>query len=108
MRDYHSSGSRLRAFPPENLSDIFVRQTMESVTANAAVKQEPGQCKTCHHLALAAMKGGIEACDLRDTGPTLTKHTHGCQVVMLMQRRQRLQCFKPRQDVIVDQDTFCK
>ncbi len=54
--------------------------------------------------AMSPVKGRIETCDLWERRTTRKKCANGCEIVRLMQRRQRNQCFESRQYCLVDQN----
>jgi hypothetical protein len=57
------------------------------------------QSEALHNSRLAMVERGIKAGDLRQVRPGRGDHLDGCQIVRLMQRRQRLQTLEPRENV---------
>ena len=53
---------------------------------------------------MRAVEGGIEACDLQEGGRAGFDRMDWCEVVVLMQRRQRCVLFEMGKDLVVDHD----
>src|SRR5690242_17900179 len=95
MREDHPSSRKRRRELAQAGYQVFVRQTVEAVAPHAFVAQAPWQCEGLRQMALATMKGGIEAGNLRHARCGGEDRANGGEVVRLMQRRQwaqRLQC----------------
>ena len=68
---------------------ILVRQAMKSVAPNARIGKPARQGESLGEMRLAAMKGGIEARDLRNLRRDAHDRADRGEVVRLMERGQR-------------------
>ena len=62
---------------------------MEAVAADAVVIEPAGQGEPVGELGMAAVEGGVEAGDLRQVGVERGDRTDPCEIVRLMQGRER-------------------
>ena len=62
---------------------------MKPVAPNARVGKPARQCERLGEMRLAAMEGGVEACDLRNLRRDLHDGANRGEVVRLMKPRQR-------------------
>src|SRR4029077_9166173 len=71
--------------------DVFVGKTMKAVTPDTFLIERIGQSEGLLDLRRSAVKGGIEACHLRQFGIEAHRHLDGGEVVRLVQWCQRHQ-----------------
>src|SRR5882762_5566386 len=87
----------------QGFRDVFVRQTVKSVTAYAFVVKLMLDCIVVCDRVMRTVKRGVEAGHLRKGWKIGQKRTDRCQVMRLMKRGQRNEQLKPRYDAGVDQ-----
>ena len=75
---------------------------MKSVAPDAFVGQAPRQRKVGGDFRLRAVKGGVEAGDLRQRRMKFRKRRDGGEVMRLMQRRQRNEAGQLRDHLGID------
>ena len=75
---------------------------METVAANAFVIEPAGQSKPVGELGVTAVKGGIEAGDLRQVGLHGGDRADAGEIVRLMQRRERTERLQPGEHSRID------
>ena len=90
VRPAAARGSVLR----EQRGDVLVGQSVKAVAADALLGVAAGQSERLRHGRLRAVKGGIEARDLRQRGRAFRDGPDRRQVVGLVQRRQRNERFE--------------
>ena len=95
MRDHDSAVGNFRRDLAEPPSDVFVRQAVKSVAANALRIERVGNGEAVRHFRMAAMEGGVEARDLQHLWLPLQDRFDWRQVVWLMQRGERYETREP-------------
>ena len=90
-----TSGKRLR--------DVFIGKTVKSVAPDPLLVQPAGYGVVVRDLVVVAMKGGVEAGDLRQRGKIGEQRADRRQIVGLMQRRKRREPLQTRDHAMVDQ-----
>ena len=75
---------------------------MKAVAPDAGVMQLGGQSESLCEIGCRAMKRGIEAGDLRKSGPTVEQQPDRREVVRLMQWRERYERFQLLEKLAVD------
>ncbi len=104
MGDDHPLRRNVRRDFRQDARDIFVGQTVEAVAPDAFGIETLRDRVMIGQRAMAAMKGGVEAGDLRQIRETGQDRTDRRQIVRLMKRRQRNVAFQSRQYVLIDPD----
>ena len=84
--------------------DELVGQAVEAVAAHTGIIVAAGQAEGLDNAGLTAVEGGVEAGDLRQMRGVGGDGADRCEVVRLVQRGERDQLFKLRQDRLGDQD----
>ena len=87
--DHRALGRTSGATCAQAVGDIFVRQAVEAVAAHALGVEPLRNGVMIRDRAVAAMKRGIEAGDLRQIGKALEQRADRREIVRLVQRRQR-------------------
>ena len=77
---------------------------MEAVTADAFLVELLWQRVAVGDFGMAAVKGRVEAGDLRKLRLSLQQGADGAEIVRLMERRERREGLKPLDNGIVDED----
>ena len=77
---------------------------MKSVAANALLVELLGKRVAVGDFGMAAMKGRVEAGDLRQLRLPLQQGADGAEIVRLMERRERREGLEPLENGIVDED----
>ena len=95
MRDHHSAVGNFRRDFTEPPSNVFVRQAVKSVAANALCIERFGNGEAVGHVRMAAMEGGVETRDLQHLRLPLQDRFYGSQVVWLMQWSERYETREP-------------
>lgn len=101
MQHHHTAG-QCRIALRHDRGNVFVRQTVESVAADAACGDVPRQRKRLFDGRPRVMKGGVEAGNLWQIGRAGQDGSDRRDVVRLMQRRERNQRFQRTQYVRID------
>ena len=104
MRDDHAPARDRRRDLRQALRDVFVGKAVEAVAAHAFGVEALRDRVVVGKRAVAAMKGGVEAGDLRQIRKARADRADRRQVVGLMQRRERNVALESRKHVVVDQD----
>jgi hypothetical protein len=96
MGDDHAAVGDVRSDLAESLGDIFVGQAVKAVAAYAFDVQALWNRIMVGDRAVAAMKGGVEAGDLRQAWKTGEQRANRREVVRLVKRRQRYIALRDR------------
>ena len=87
----------------QGLRDVFIGKTVKSVTPDALLVQPAGYGVVVRDLVVVAVKGRVEAGDLRQRGKIGEQRADRRQIVGLMQRRKRREPLQTRDHTMVDQ-----
>ena len=87
----------------QGLRDIFIGETVKSVAPDPFIVQPTGYGVVVRDLVMVAVKGRIEAGDLRQCGKIGKQGADRRQIMRLMQRRQRREALQTRDYAMVDQ-----
>ena len=79
----------------QTAGDVFIRQAMKAVAAHALCIEVLAGCVMICNRAVAAMKGGIEAGNLRQTRRKRQNGADGREIVRLVQGRKRHIALEP-------------
>ena len=96
MGDDHARPRGITDHLRKHAGDVFIGKAVKTITPYAFVMERAGQGETPGHIRLAGMERRVEAGDLRQVWMQLRQRPNGCQIVRLMQRRQRHQRLQPR------------
>ena len=103
MRDDDLAAGAFGRDPRQGRGDVFVRQPVKPVAADALRRQFARQGELLRHGRLGMVEGGIEAGDLRDARRRRGDGADRRDMVRLMQWRQRDQGLQCREHPRVDQ-----
>ncbi len=103
MGDDHSAARNFRCDLRQALSNVLVGKAVKSVAPDAIVMELVRDRVVVRDLVVVAVKGRIEAGDLRQSRKIGQQRPDRRQIVGLMQRCQRNVTFQTRHDRMVDQ-----
>src|SRR5690242_4989261 len=103
MRHHDATLGDVRSDGRQSARDIFVGETVESVTPDALLIEFVGKRITVGKLGMAAMKGRVETSDLRELRLSLQQHADWREVIWLVQWRERREVVQPLDQSLVDQ-----
>ena len=104
MGDDHTPVGDLGRHLRQTAGDVLVGHAVEAVAAHAFCIEALRHRIMVRQRGVTAMKGGVEASDLRQLGRPRQQRADRRQIVRLMERRQRDQALKLVQHIDVDQD----
>ena len=102
MGDNHALVGDLRADFAEPFGDVFVGKAVKSIAAHALGVERFRNREMVNDRAVAAVKRGVEAGDLRQVRETRLDRPDRRKIVRLMQRRQRDITFELGKHPVVD------
>ena len=91
MRHDGAAGGGAHIDRGQQVRDVFIRQAVKAVAAQAGLGQAPGQCKCLSQRRLPGMECGIEAGHLGQFGRARRDRPDSSEIVRLVQRRERHQ-----------------
>ena len=103
MRHHELAAGALGRDPGQHGDDVFVRQAVEAVAADAPGRELARQRKFLRQRRLAAVEGGIEAGDLPHLGRGGADRPNDGDLVRLVQRGERHQLLEIGQQPAIDQ-----
>ena len=89
MRDHDAACMKLGFGRGEFARDVVVAQPVEAVAAHALFVEPARECESVVHEGVVAVKGGVEAGDLRRVREGVERGAHARKVMRLMERRER-------------------
>ena len=103
MGDDHAALGDIRRDLRQLARDIFVGQAVEAVSPDAFLIELIRQRVAVGDFGMAAVKAGVEACDLRQLRLPLQQGADRAEIVRLVERRKRGEGLKPLDHGSVDQ-----
>ena len=89
MGDDHLAVRDLGRRDRQSIGDVLVGKSVETVAAHAFQIERLGDCEPVGDLGMAPVERRVETGNLQHVRQSLAKRADRCQVVGLMQRRQR-------------------
>ena len=83
--------------------DVFIGKTVKSVASDPLVVQPAGNGVVVRNFVMVAVKGRVEAGDLRQSGEIDQQRANWRQIVGLMQRRKRREPLQMRNHAMINQ-----
>jgi hypothetical protein len=103
MSDDDAAFGDFRGNTRQSFGDILVGKSVKAVTPNPLLVETAGYRVVIGQIAVVAMKGGIEAGDLRQSRKVSEKGTDRGQIMRLMKWSKRCEPLQSRDHAMIDQ-----